>query len=267
MELSPLSSPSRLIAPRPTLPLILASLLSLAGCQTPKSAAPAPQAAAEASLQQNAQAFSDQFRALMVRNAFAANSQALVGTVDLVVKINRRNELSSCEIRPNAHRAPVPALESLARQVCWDSLFPEVPVEMYGPEGEMVIVAPLVFPALDESEPERQWRARTVQAYAQSRFFWTQALGKQPVDSIGKAHVRFVANAQGQVQECLVNLDPVAERRDAFKLDSDLQARLTAQCKQMNLRQMPGFKVGDKGLARGSVLVEYAPWKGGPQHN
>ncbi len=35
----------------------------------------------------------------------------------------------------------------------------------------------------------------------------------------------------------------------------------------MNLRQMPGFKVGDKGLARGNVLVGYAPWKGGPKHN
>ncbi|WIE48320.1 hypothetical protein [Pseudomonas sp. GM17] len=267
MELSLSSSPSRVIASRLALPLILASLLSLAGCQTPKSTAPALQTTAEASLQQNARAFSDQFRALMVRNAFAANSQALVGTVDLVVKIDRQNELRSCEIQPNAHLAPVPALESLARQVCWDSLFPKVPVEMYGTEEEMVIVAPLVFPPLDEPESERQWRARTVQAYAQSRFFWTQALGKQPVDSIGKAHVRFVANAQGQVQECLVNLDPVAERRDAFKLDSNLQARLTAQCKQLNLRQMPGFKVDDKGLARGSVLVEYAPWKGGPKYN
>ncbi|AZD16547.1 hypothetical protein PUP66_18905 [Pseudomonas chlororaphis] len=48
---------------------------------------------------------------------------------------------------------------------------------------------------------------------------------------------------------------------------SDLQARLAAQCEQLNLRQMPGFKVGGKGLARGSVLVEYAPWKGGPKYN
>ncbi|AZE12076.1 hypothetical protein C4K10_3799 [Pseudomonas chlororaphis subsp. aureofaciens] len=171
----------------------------------------------------------------------------------------------SCDIRPKAQLALVP--ESLARQVCWDSLFPEMPAELFGPEGEQEIVVPMVLILMDESTPERQRRLDAVEAYAQSRFFWTQTLGKQPVDSIGKAHVRFVANAQGQVQECLVNLDPVGERRDAFKLDSDLQARLTAQCKQINLRQMPGFKVGDKGLARGNVLVEYAPWKGGPQHN
>ncbi|QLL16057.1 hypothetical protein [Pseudomonas chlororaphis] len=262
-----MSSPLRTAAARRKLPLIIAGLLALAGCQT-QAVTPAQPLAADDIQQQKMNSFARQFSGVLVRNAFAANGQGLVGSVDLKVKINRQNQVLSCEIRPNAQLAPVLALESLARQVCWDSLFPEMPAELFGSEGEQEIVAPMVFPILlDESTPERQRRLDAVEAYAQSRFFWTQTLGKQPVDSIGKAHVRFVANAQGQVQECLVNLDPVGERRDAFKLDSDLQARLTAQCKQMNLRQMPGFKVGDKGLARGNVLVEYAPWKGGPQHN
>ncbi|OLF53289.1 hypothetical protein [Pseudomonas chlororaphis] len=265
MELSLSSSPSRLIAAWPALPLILASLLSLAGCQTPKSVAPAPAPKAEeTSTQQRAQAFGRQFSAVLVRNAVAANSQALEGTVDLVAKIDRQNRLVACEIRPNAQASAAPALESLARQVCWDSVFPEVPAEMYGPEKVQVIVAPLVFPALDESE--RQSRARAVEAYERSRFFWAQGLGKERFDSIGRAHLRFVADAQGQVQECLVNLNPVEERWSAFKPDSALQARLTAQCKQINLRQMPGFALDETGLAHGSVMVEYAPWKGGSQH-
>ncbi|AZD74144.1 hypothetical protein [Pseudomonas chlororaphis] len=73
MELSLLSSPLRTAAAQRKLPLIIASLLVLAGCQT-QAVIPAQPPATDDIQQQKMNSFARQFSGVLVRNAFAANA-------------------------------------------------------------------------------------------------------------------------------------------------------------------------------------------------
>ncbi|MBI6853948.1 hypothetical protein YA0002_14325 [Pseudomonas cichorii] len=240
----------------------LVGLLFIAGCQS-QTGAQSPEEL------KKLEEFSIGFRVALVSNARVASSEFLDGGVKLRVKINRRNEVVFCETEPysqTASPAPTdPRLPALVKDVCWSTLFPVVPSELYDSDGMADIIAPLVFSSEQDTEELKLKRMGRVIRYAQSRFFWEQTLRKQPASSIGYADFRYVANTQGEVQGCLVNLRASRQRPEAFKLDGDLQARLSAQCKQMNLRQLPGFTVNPQGMAEGIVRVEYMPWKGGPQ--
>lgn len=242
----------------------MAGLLAIAGCQSPTKDTSTPEQI------KKFEEFSIGFRVALSSNARVASSELLDGNVKLRVKINRRNEVTFCETQPYSQDTsspqPVdPRLSALVNDVCWSTLFPLVPTELFDTDGTADIMAPLVFSSDQDTEELRLKRMGRVTRYAQSRFFWEQTLRNQPASSIGYADFRYVANAQGQVQGCLVNLRASRQRPDAFKLDGDLQSRLSAQCKQMNLRQLPGFTVNPQGVAEGIVRVEYMPWKGGPQ--
>ena len=81
--------------------------------------------------------------------------------------------------------------------------------------------------------------------------------------SIGRASVYYEANAQGHVEGCLVQLYPHPLRRDAFRLDGNLQAQLNSRCMALDLRKMPGYVTDERGLASGYSEVDYAPWRVG----
>ncbi|MCV4271246.1 hypothetical protein OH710_01205 [Pseudomonas capsici] len=246
---------------RPTLTAGLVGLLFIAGCQS-QTGSRSPEEL------KRLEAFSTDFRNALATNAWLASPELLDGDVRLRVKINRRNEVVFCETEPYSQTAlssVYPRLSALVKDVCWNTLFPVVPSELYDPDGTADIIAPLVFSSGQDTEELRLKRMGRTIRYAQSRFFWEQTLRKQPPSSIGYADFRYVANAQGEVQGCLVNLRASRQRPEAFELDGDLQARLSAQCKQMNLRQLPGFMVNPQGMAEGIVRVEYMPWKGGPR--
>ncbi|CAI8756234.1 hypothetical protein [Pseudomonas zeae] len=69
-----------------------------------------------------------------------------------------------------------------------------------------------------------------------------------------------ISNAQGEVRECQVELKPSLYRIQDFKVDSAFEQRLSARCKQLDLRKMPGFAIDAQGLVIRQVSVEYSPW-------
>jgi hypothetical protein len=202
----------------------------------------------------------------------SANSQGAVGIKNLRIKFNRNNEILSCDAGPAGapsvaqmpsmtQRLDASKIVRLVNRECWKIIYPLVPVHLFKDDETVEFVAPLVFGPLSGAAASGQ---RTRLLYqAQSDYFWQHLLINRSVDSIGVASLRFQANAQGEVEGCLVSLAPAYVRRDAFKFDNTLQEQLTAQCKTLDLRHMPGFLPDEKGRVRGYVEVTYAPWKVG----
>lgn len=102
-----------------------------------------------------------------------------------------------------------------------------------------------------------------IDLYRQIRFFREQLFVGHDPQSIGVASFHFIADAQGKVSECMVNLNQSPYRSQGFKVDSALQQRLVTQCKRLDLRQMPGFANYPQGLPQGYVEVDYSPWMNG----
>ncbi|WP_129405700.1 hypothetical protein [Pseudomonas protegens] len=248
-----------------TLALLTPAVLTLGACQskTPE------QSAAQALETQKSLEFSVAISEVLRRNMMAANHQGLSGAVKLRIKLNRHNDVLDCTVRPGSGDVSqvlaTPTLLHLARQVCWNTLFPAAAPEAFG-DGDIInAIANLEFPRFSQlPSREQQVYRLSSSLYQQSRFFWEQAVAGPGIDSIGVASFYYTANAQGQVQECLVNLERSAFRPEAFKTDAALRQRLTQRCQQLDLRQMPGFVSQPDGLSRGEVLVEYMPWRGGP---
>ncbi|ROL77623.1 hypothetical protein BLX41_12535 [Pseudomonas protegens] len=250
-----------------TLALLIPALLTLSACQskTPE------QLAAQSLETQKGLEFSAAISEVLRRNIMAANPQGLTGTVGLRIKLNRQNEVLGCEALPStrgdlAADLVTPTLLHLARQVCWNTLFPAAAPEAFGNEDGIKAIADLQFPRFSQlpSRERQEYRLRS-SLYQQSWFFWEQAVAGTGIDSIGVASFHYTANAQGQVQECLVNLERSEFRPEAFKADAALRQHLTQRCQQLDLRQMPDFVSQPNRLTRGEVLVEYMPWRGGPQ--
>lgn len=267
MECSPLSSRSPLI-----MATLAAGLLALGGCQKPT---PAEAAAIEAvDRQQVDQGFIEAFSQVLYRNALGANQQGLIGAVDMHMTLNAQNRVLACTARPSTHyliadKRSDAGLLKLATELCWNTLLPGVSPQVFkDADDTQVIVAPLVFPSLDAlSIEQKQRQAVRVSLYQQMRFLREQLVARQSVEGVGVASFRYVANAQGQVQECQVRLEPSPYRPGEFKPDSALQQRLASQCQQLDLRQMPGFATGPEGLAQGFVSVDYSPWMNGARAN
>lgn len=257
--------------PAAGLALIVTSLMALAGCQTQEPSADKVAAADAAVEESKNPQFIQSFSGVLIRSALAANRQGLTGAIDMKMTVNRQNQVIRCETRTKSQYSPLrtlsnPRLVTLVKEICWNAVFPEVSSKVFTSDAdEQTIIAPLVFPGLAMLSTEGlTYRNQLVSQYEQSMFLWERTLAKQKVEGIGVASFYYVANAQGQVQECLVNLDRHPYRPQAFKPDSALQQHLSNQCKQLDLRQMPGFAVNGQGRAEGYVSVEYTPWKGGP---
>lgn len=246
--------------------VLIAALIT--GCQVKPagSAAPVAGLSTEQLEAQRQQRFVYGMQKAFREGVIGANQQQLTGEVKLELVINRKNELLRCEVlgAPQAADAQAASkLGALAKDVCWSLVFPEVPPEELDDEGIVEVRAPLILPPMPEDQ--RQYVEGRQRLYAQSRFFWDRTLANQPPDSIGVATFHYRANAQGKVQECLVSLGGKRERLNDFKFDNDLQNRLTQLCKQLDLSDMPGFVVDEKGVATGLVSFDYTPWRGGPK--
>lgn len=246
---------------------VVVGTTALTACQS----APAPQGAQpELSPEQAAYGhFLTQFQTMVRQQMLAANKDRAVGARKLVITFDRRNAILSCHAAsakaplvsamPTAKtRRDVERLGTLIDRECWKVIYPLVPEHFFNEQGTVEIVAPMIFPP---THAERQ-EARVLRR-AQSDFFWQQLMIDRPVDSIGRATFRVQADALGNVQNCLVSLEPVHVRRDAFKLDSAWQTLLAQQCKELKLQDMPGFTQQEQWRAYGTVAVEYAPSKVG----
>lgn len=257
----------RPISPWLRLTAIAGMACAVMACQSRQVATPAtapvPAAAAVPTPaeinKQRRDAFVTRFSSSISTKALEANGEGLFGTVRLVIKINRNNEVFSCETQPTANTR----LAETSKTACWSAVYPPVLPDLLDKDGNVEIVAPLIYVLMNDAQ--RLSMQPRFQQYAQGRYFAERTLLKAPPNSIGVITFQYLANKEGKVQACVVNLDRHPERPDAFKYDNALQSRLSEQCKHLDLAQMPGFSVDETGLARGTVSFDYTPWMAGPR--
>lgn len=266
---APLSRLSLLrpISPWLRLTAIVGLACTLIACQSREVTSPAtPSAPAvpspEELKKQQFKAFVTRFQSILGSRALEANSDGLTGEVRLIIKINRNNEVFSCETQATGLATANSPLAELSKGVCWSAVFPVVLKDRLDKDGNVEVVAPLIYMPMNDAR--RVWMQPRFQHYAQGRYFAERTLLKAPPNSIGVVTFEYLANRHGKVEECVVNLERHRERPDAFKYDNALQSRLTEQCKHLDIAQMPGFSVDETGLARGTVTFEYSPWIAGP---
>ncbi|TDV56959.1 hypothetical protein EC919_102331 [Pseudomonas graminis] len=258
----------RPISPWLRLTAIAGMACALMACQSREvgshAAASAPAVTSpEALKRQQFKAFVTRFQSILGNRALEANSEGLTGEVRLRIKINRNNEIVSCETQATGLATGNAPLADLSKQVCWSAVFPVVPADRLNKDGNVEVVAPLIY--LPMHEAQRVWMQSRYQDYAQGRYFAERTLMKSPPGSIGVVTFEYLANKQGKVEACVVNLERHRERPEAFTYDNVLQSRLTEQCKQLDIAQMPGFSVDETGVSRGAVAFEYSPWMAGPR--
>lgn len=252
------------------LALFGASLLSLSGCQshTPEQAA----ASAAAQLQQKDEKFVTTFQTILRSYALAANEQELTGVMNMILTVDAQNHVVDCSAQrgtllPNEghNNLRQAKLAKLVTELCWTTLFPEVSPKVFADAKDtQKIIAPMVFtPLIGLSEEQQQLQKKRIDLYRQIRFFREQLFVGHDPQSIGVASFHFIADAQGKVSECMVNLNQSPYRSQGFKVDSALQQRLVTQCKRLDLRQMQGFANYPQGLPQGYVEVDYSPWMNG----
>lgn len=252
------------------LALFGASLLSLSGCQshTPEQAA----ASAAAQLQQKDEKFVTTFQTILRGYALAANEQELTGVMNMILTVDAQNHVVDCSAQrgtllPNEghNNLRQAKLAKLVTELCWTTLFPEVSPKVFADAKDtQEIIAPMVFtPLIGLSEEQQQLQKKRIDLYRQIRFFREQLFVGHDPQSIGVASFHFIADAQGKVSECMVNLNQSPYRSQGFKVDSALQQRLVTQCKRLDLRQMQGFANYPQGLPQGYVEVDYSPWMNG----
>jgi hypothetical protein len=207
--------------------------------------------------------FVTRFQSILGNRALEANSEGLTGEVRLLIKLNRNNEVFSCETQATGLATANAPVAELSKKVCWSAVFPIVPGDRLNKDGSVEVVAPLIY--LPMNDAQREWMQARFQQYAQGRYFAERTLMKSPPGGIGVVTFEYLANRQGKVGECVVNLERHRERPDAFKYDNVLQSRLTEQCKHLDIGEMPGFSVDETGVSRGAVSFEYSPWMAGPR--
>ncbi|ROL77624.1 hypothetical protein BLX41_12540 [Pseudomonas protegens] len=242
-------------------------LLALSGCQ---SGSPSTSLSQEEEQQRtDTQRYAATMQQVLHRESLRANSEKLMGSVELVMKFDRQNQVISCEAQsspaPSAQAYPYnPKLGEMVKAICWNAVFPLAPATAFEPDGVLQVKGTLMFPQLTlESEQLKEFDFKAVQ-YAQSHFFWEHTLARLPLDSVGVASFQVKADPQGRVQECWVNLRPVSYRPESFKPDNQLRNRATELCEQLDVRQMPGFSVEQGKVQPIYASVFYTPWKGGP---
>ncbi|UZJ62450.1 hypothetical protein OKW98_12355 [Pseudomonas sp. KU26590] len=256
----------RPISPWLRLTAIAGMACALMACQSRQVASPAAAPAVpspEETKKQQFHTFVTRFQSILGNRALEANSKGLTGEVRLLIKINRNNEVFSCETQATGLATANAPVAELSKKVCWSSVFPIVPGDRLNKDGNVEVVAPLIY--LPMNDILRLSMQPRYQQYAQGRYFAERTLMKSPPGSIGVVTFEYLANKQGKVQECVVNLERHRERPDAFKYDNVLQSRLTEQCKHLDIGEMPGFSVDETGVARGTVSFDYTPWMAGPR--
>ncbi len=213
--------------------------------------------------------FTRQMLDILQNDMLLANQQDLVGAVLLDVTLERDGRPRTCTARPAPQKyrsvfpadtvwAPEQALTGLVIDQCRQSLFPIPPKAMRDHQGQLQVVAPIIFMPAEGSFAVREYLRQSVprQAYA-----WQHLMAGETVIGTGNAFFWFEGDARGKVTRCLVELGPDRFAPSRFKPDNLLKQRLHARCMALDLRRMPGFALDSQGTNRGHFELEYAPWK------
>ncbi|WDY56022.1 hypothetical protein [Pseudomonas sp. PSKL.D1] len=237
---------------------LLATLAALAGCQ---------QRSQPAVDEQAFKTFTNDMQRALYHSITTADTDEHLGVVLLTLKLDRTFAPVACKARraPLKYEQQLPAgfvasnyeaLNQFVETQCWKTVYPEAPAQLFDEDGTLTVVAPIYLMLPGETQSLQTERG---QYNARKQFLWQHLLRDQPVNSIGMAMVNYQANAQGKVDGCLVQLYPHPLRKDAFRLEGELQARLTQRCMALDLSQMPGFATG----GQGDSVLDYAPWRVG----
>lgn len=244
--------------------LLSVALFLLPGCQSHVAEKVDPQA--------RKTFVSDMQQALKLGIA-TADTDEQVGVVMLTVKLDQHSSPTLCkaskapvrlemQLPADVKRSDFKALASMVEAQCWKTIYPVVPEGMRDEDGTVEVRAPMFVllsaAAQAPGTPRRQ-------VIAQREYFWQHLLRDQPVNSIGRVSVYYQANAQGKVEDCLVQIYPHPLQPNDFRLDGTLQAQLNSRCQTMDLSRLPGFSPDMHGVAKGYSELEYAPWRVGRQ--
>lgn len=237
------------------LSLLGAALVLLTACQSPPPVAPVELTPS--------QRFVMDTQYALRQMGLAANDERLVGSILLQLKLDRQGAIVECKAEPYANGSPeMPAYnERLGRRIadlCWATILPLPPEELWGEEAQVTVVAPLIFVALDEHQLTRQ-RIRTMRL-KRDHYLWHSLFAGLPLDSVGQATFHIRPDDQGRVQICRVTLRAQRNRADAFRADETLRRRLQAGCERLNPLEMPHLIV-QQPMREYSATVDYAPWK------
>lgn len=205
------------------------------------------------------------------RSIQQADTGKQIGAVLLHVVLDRRSAPLECKatrapakyqskMPPDVPHSDFQALASLVETQCRRAIYPLAPANAQSTEGVVDVIAPLMLMLPSEAQATSTPRR---QANARRDYFWKHLLRDQPISSIGTASVYWRANAEGQVDGCLVQLHPHPLRAAEFRLDGDFQARLSNRCMALNLSDLPYFSVDQQGFAEGYSELDYAPWRVG----
>lgn len=198
-------------------------------------------------------------RSTLARSVFWANGEGMQGSVKLRMKLDQQGDVLLCEAHPSDAGAP-PGFTNLVTDVCWSSSWNRIPEGLQNPaDGTLEVIAPLI--ASGNTSPISDYERGHQRTDAESRFFWDNVVAKQSINAFGRARFEFTANVKGQVANCDVTLKKHYFRPEYFHPDPALQKVLATQCLQLDLQQMPGFRVGENGVTHRVVFVDYLPWK------
>lgn len=239
---------------------VLVACLSLAACSTPKPPA-APKSADEIA---NAQ-----FIGLAVQAVYPVGREANPGwrqaSLAVHYRIDRQNRIVDCKTRPISNPVVAdglpfaPRIAERMNRLCWQTVLPPMPTKLMGDGPITELVAPLLFPEIDEY-PQDQ--AQETAEYALAAFFWQHLFANRTLDSIGRARLIGILDEQRNVGACEVIIEPHPMRRREFKQDNALLDHLSQACAHLDgVPLLPRQPRNAQGQYVFIVNLDYSPWR------
>lgn len=209
------------------------------------------------------QAYTRQMQDSLRKLGLAAADGMLVGSVELILKVDSRGGLVSCQARPlskpRAESPPFnPGLEKQLSAMCWDVILPPTLLSMLRDDGLATIYAPMIFPSvsLDQLKAQMPYTER----FAQDNYLWHTVFKDEVIDSVGRAFFLITPDAEGQRQTCRVTLWPHPNQPHAFLPNEALRQRLEQRCAALKPHDLPFYPSPEAG-PNYTVEVRYMPWK------
>lgn len=210
------------------------------------------------------QAYVRQMQDSLRELGLAAADGMLVGSIEVVLHVEPRGALVSCQARPLskpiAESPPFnPRLEKQLSAMCWDVILPPIPLSLLRKaDGPNPIHAPMIFPSVSLDQLKAQMRY--TERFAQDNYLWHTVFKEEAIDSVGRAFFLITPDAEGQRQTCRVTLGPHPNQPYAFHPDEALRQRLEQRCAALKPHDLPFYPSPEAGTNY-TVEVRYMPWK------
>jgi hypothetical protein len=236
--------------------LALIALCCLSACQSPAPGTPPL-------FETEEQRYVWQMQESLRKLGLAAADGMPVGSVQLVLLVESRGGLVSCQARPLskpiAESPPFnPRLAKQLSAMCWDVILPPTPLSIRPDDGPATIHAPMFFRTVSLDQLKAQMRY--TERFAQDNYLWHTVFKEEAIDAVGRAFFLITPDAEGQRQTCRVTLGPHPNQPYAFHPDEALRQRLEQRCAALKPHDMPFYPSPEAG-PNYTVEVRYMPWK------